>query len=533
MRAAGVVGLVLLLVAASASAQEDDPQVQEQWARWLEDPLDLGQASANEIALLPWVDHDQAALIEGLAREGALRRLDDLARVPGLDAETIAALEPFVDLRRDASRPGGWVWEWRQDETIEPAGGAGFRRTLRAQGRGVEAALRWRDGRAVRGWGRLRRGGWALAAGSLRGRPATDLLRTDPTARSRTAPLSSRLHAGAPWVGSLSSAAPSRAVALSREGSLVRGAAFLRWSQDGPPSAWGQLGVKRDSLAWGLAASLSERIEGAAWWRRRLGAFLLRTEAAGGANAWRSAAATLWTPDRWRVGLACTHAFQAHGGGRDPISRLTLDREHRSWQLSVRRRWRRATVTALARRILRGDPADREKRLRLRLWLRADLTPPAVDDTGSRWRLFARLGRDREAPERAVEADVETQVRLELRRQHRGLRERVVVARRGRAGAESRALTVQLDGTTTWRWRVVYAAAEGERSHPWAAGLPHAGLFLRWLGPGDNLTLLGVGRRHGGLRWGTWIASVWTDRGAPSWEGGASLRWSGGSGAGG
>lgn len=528
MRVARFVLLTILLATAPAWAQEDDPQVQELWSRWLEDPLDLREASAAEIALLPWVDHEEAALIEGLAREGALRELDDLAAVPGLDAETIEALAPFVDLDPLPARRKGWSWEWRQDETFEPRDGTGFRRTLTARGHGIAAAVRWRDGRAARGWGRVGGRGWTLAAGTLRARPATALLRGDPTVRSRTASLSSRLHPAAPWAGSLSVVAPSRATALTLESGSLQGTAFVVWEDGAPPSAWGEVRVQRDSLAWGLAADVSESVEGAAWWRRRLGDVLLRVETAGGAVAWRSAAATVWSPDRWRIGLAATHAFQATGGGSDPITQLALDREHRSWQLSVRRRWSGATLTGLARRTQRGDPPDREGRSRLRLWLRADLQPPPGDRPRARWQLHLRLGRDREGPDRAQEASPNTQVRVELRRRHAGLRQRLVVSHRGRPGAESRAMTVQIDGTGSWRWRVVYAAAIGQRSHPWAAGLPHAALFLHWLAPGENVALVGVGRSRGGLRWGAWFGSVWSGQEPASWEGGCSLRWSGG-----
>lgn len=522
------VGVVLLLIglARSAAPQEDDPQAQALWSRWLDEPLVLREASAGEIALLPWVDHEQAALIEGLAREGSLEDLDDLRQVPGLDEDSIAALAPFVELGgAEEERGSRWRARWKQDELYESGRAPGYRRTLSLEQRHLRASLRARPGRTPRGWAVLRGEGWRIGAGSLRARPPSALLRADPTARSRTAAVSSRLDPGAPWRGSSSTGLSPRVLAAELDRGIAAGSVFVERTADGRTSGWTELRAVGDSLAGGIAVASSEALDGAAWLRRRGPRSMLRAEIAGDGRVWRSSAAWIWTPPRWRVGLATTHAFASAGGGSDPITQLALDREHRGWQLSARRRWPRVTATLLLRQHHRGGVGQRLFQRRTRLWIRYSPRGGRPGSESSRWQLRLRLGRDSEREEREVDPTVELDARLDLRRRQGDLRQRLVLSRRGRPGAASRALSVQIDGGRRPTWRVVHAMAAGERSHPWAAGLHHGGVLLRWLAPGESLVLLSLGSPHGGLRWGAWVAAAWSREGAMAWEGGWSLRW--------
>ena len=225
MRGAGLVVIALVVVGPS--------RAQEEFAC---EPLRV--ASVPGLVERLGLDADQAEWLVGALRAGRVRSPDDLWGLPGAGSE----------LRDELA--AGFCWDEIAGGELTTAtrrreGASLVDARARGEGAGWDGVFRWRrDDRGettLRGGGRLRRGRWALAGGTLRARRALGLLVETPGAESRG-------HVPGTW--STGRWTPTRAV----DPAIGTGVALRR---DGPVAVWGAgLADRLDSDAvgtWGAA----------------------------------------------------------------------------------------------------------------------------------------------------------------------------------------------------------------------------------------------------------------------------------------
>lgn len=492
-------GIALCLVATSLPVLAVEPEERaRQLELWLEDPLDLRVAEASDLALLPWLDREEAERIVALRREGGLRRWSDLADA-GLGAAEIDAIAPFVVL----PAPGTSGVEGRVALT------AGSRATAPLWGRGQ---LDVRAG-PVAGWGRLRddtpaRWGlrvghrWSLHAGHVVPLAGLGLVWDDPRARSGTRPVpfpdpvrlapnpQGRLGVGAGWHG-------------------VRGR-FLVWWLPGTPNpeltaTWGRVRALGMTLTRGAGSVWSAWEHGAWRWRAEWAA----VRATPGDPALRAASALRWREGPWRGSVALVDATVAPGPGRDPISGGRLDRPHAGWQGTLRRSGRAGSWAALYRELQR----DGRHSQRLRLELAAPLGPGRAR-IRSQWE--------------DADGELETRVALEWEDRTRGTwRRRIVVRRSVAPGRRTGLLTlsaVRRGPGADLRARIAFAGGDGSSYD--AMGVPGGWVLGQWLAPGSTGLWLGVGRLGRRVRLGVGLALEWNPAARPERSVVARLVWS-------
>mgnify|MGYP000057368197 CR=1 FL=1 len=199
-----ILGACLLASAAAAQEAEEIEALQ----LWLEEPLDLREATVEELLLLPWLDRRQAEAVVGLREAGGLRRLEDLDLVPGLGRDQRRALAPFVRLpaaapalrlrllRRGRARPGDPL---RTRDKARMGWGSW---QVAGEGRGG-APLR-----VACGWEGERATAWV---GQVRARLPWHLLWDDPLGRGRSgAPVLSRSFTVGPYLSLIHISEPTR-----------------------------------------------------------------------------------------------------------------------------------------------------------------------------------------------------------------------------------------------------------------------------------------------------------------------------------
>jgi hypothetical protein len=498
----------LLAVVAPMARADDDEDVLEALQRWLEQPLDLREATATELVLLPWIDPLTADAIVGLRDAGALQRIEDLRLVPGIDAEILEALRPFVSLSPAAPRPALSV---RLESALDSAGSSRH---------GGWAQLQWGAARAL---ARLRRssGGAALQRGALdvHGerlelvvgdlQPATGsgLLLGEPAARSRTGPVALGERFGlrpytatAPprWRGLAGATRLSRLAALAaladdpisgRRRALVAGSHAL--GDGGALVVGGALAVHGGDAQTGL------------WVQRTRGTARLRCELAMPSHSpARVAAALEARGERARLGLALTADPAGLGEGEDPITRLPLDRPHGALQATLVRRVDRWSATFLARRMRRGAPGAERTQDRFeadaegpgpaglwRAWARVDLEGPGPASpeltTAVRWRDPPGIG----GPQREVAA------------------RRLWSASGGGSILIATAIRGALGGTAGAHWLLAAAACSGGAA-PWAIAAPGYGAVGAWVPAGGARGVAALSARTGDLDLAAYLAAA-------------------------
>jgi hypothetical protein len=495
-------------VPAGANAPVDE-DVLGALERWQEEPLDLSTATAAELALFPWLDLATAERILGLREAGGLRRLEDLRQVPGVDAETVAALAPFVSLEPGVGRLDAAARvDLRVRQGAPPLASGSVHGRLPG-GPWVEAGVRSvgvapdaRRARAAAGW---LRGGTEWLAGPMRARVGLGLLEGDPGGRSHTGPVG---------VG--------RAFGLQPHRSL---SSDPRWSGLGVVSRGGRthflLGLGRPTA--GSAARVLAAVERAPPELGGAGAgiALLRREGLHDVSLWgdwempvgrgrleiaRLAAGTLryaavvrLRGDRWRLGTGIGGDARGGGDGVDPIAGQALDRPHGVVQLDGARRltdgW---SLEALWRRVERGGPGEQARRERAQLAAQGAAA-------GASWRAWVRVDRaaDPSAPDPASEppalqlgvrwrderADLAFRRELAARREWTSTGGRTLVAGASVAGA--------FGSDRSLEWRMGASACTGNRTSLWVVGVPGLGVDSAWIEAGGVRLLAALARPRG------------------------------------
>lgn len=470
VRGALVALLLALLPAAGARAQAG---LDGELSTWLEerlvDPLDLREATVEELGRLPWLDLHLARAVVGLREHGGLGGLEDLLQVPGLGREELEAIRPFVFLppaARDASP--GWARAttgWAATGQRDPAGiGA-----LDLEHGSLRLALRQRRGGAPAGWLRWgARGGVRVWAGDLApvapaplawgdGRPSSRTGRVSPgSAASPRGRLRAPDEGG--WRG-LAGLVPLGPLELGGGGS----------AHGEGPRGWLQARARVAGREAGVAAAADGR---AGAWLADEGS---RLDLGWGGGALRASGRWRQRLEGWTTGLAATTA-PAGGGGDDPVTGQRLDRPHHAWQLDLavarpgwrgellcRRVWRarrdepRAAGTQRVELRLRAPALPGEARVRIDEGLEGSAPP----ELASRWALgpFAVGGGEW----------------------------RVALRRGSAAGPAAELWSATLDrpgGPGSWQLRA--ALARGPASQPWGIGAGGVGPLVRWLRPGEG-----------------------------------------------
>jgi hypothetical protein len=470
-----------------AYAQESDELI-DQLEEWLVEPLDLTTATADELALLPWLDMGLATAIVSLREHGGLSTLSDLDQVVGMDAARRTALTPFVTLPLHA-HDTRFQFEERSSWRRGAPSGRRSRLTLQRDQLTVLAQRDERVDSRTCGAARLSESWGTLVLGDFRPSLSWPLLLSNPSLRSRTASpsLSSESHLR-PRLSSTGESWRGGGLEIeAREWHLLLASGTQRGNDDAPflalvehrflKSKHSTVGLAlRDGHQAGLflglmTKPLSARFE----WVRRL------VFASPGSDRMAAALRFQRGPLRW--GLALTQAGPSPPGGQDPITGQTLDREHRVLQTSGRISGGAWTFAALARQRRRGriGGAELSRRwqleaagplatARLDCRLRADEAPgtPSSFTLSARWRERSRVG----AWARG----------LRVRHQRDGVSSATLVA-------------LSLQRGESWLWRGEWALSRGDRSSPWAVGVATAGLSSTWLSPGDSGLLLALARR--------------------------------------
>lgn len=443
----------------------------------------LSELSAEELAEFPWLDLHLAESILEFHAASPLRRWEDLRAIPGMTPVTIDLLRSLVRLdsppqmtRRLAAR--GRVDDdgaWRGDGGLEigpvEAGAVAGPRAWRAWSS-------WSfDSLGLRVWA----GALALKSGFGLGEARASSSRSAPTAIPRPAYV--RPHA-----------------ALSRDPDYL--GAAMEWRQErcslhAVASADGRSGgfaLEVEALPgsqFGARVDIDDARSSlrSQWWRARLpDGTRWHLERARG----RATALALRRPvgADWEAGLA-TSAGEPNADGIDPISGRRLDRSHRAWQVSARRRWRSGSGTFLLRELRRGS-AQMSPETRLQLEMGGGLRH-------GRWLL--RLRQDTEA----AASDGSLRARWEGRRG--GFVHRMALSLVQSAAGLGRLFEVGVFAGEFLRWGAQVAFSDAERSILHVVSVPGSGARPRWLSGGQADWSAGlelVGPRH---RLGVWLRS--------------------------
>jgi hypothetical protein len=465
----------LLAVLPAAAVAEIEGRI-AQLVAWQEDPLDLRDASAHELILLPGIDSELAASILRLRELGELQSVHDLVRVPGLAPSVIEAMIPYVHTG-EAAGTGYARWEI----TTQHRTGSDSRMVhrLRAGGRRLEATAvlvdddlpRWRGafGVDLGSWrvfaGHLRVGGASGIFGPVSGRS-----RLAPAARPRSSKVRFRTDSSAEagWStlalshprGHLFTARDARARTIAGAGLDLTGERIDL-----------HVGLRVDEVGW--AASL-DAVRGTVGW---VGLTL-------DGDARSARAGMRFAGSYWRAGLDASTTDGALRIGSDPVSGHRLDRDHDVVQVFGRVRGGGWSVGALWRDLARGGAARvsttqfeaawrgppvsvlEEVSLRIRAAPDPRLTLTARQPVAyGEWRFrFAREASGSEL--------FGTEYRLRTQRQ------------------EVRVTAVGVDGTA---------------SHPWMLSRPGTGIYPVWMRPPGGLVAMGWGLRAERARLGAWI----------------------------
>jgi hypothetical protein len=479
----GVVVLLLTVSAVGADAATET-EIAEQLERWLEDPLDLGTATAADLSLLPWIDTIQAAAIVGLRQAGGLTRLHDLLQVPELDSVSLAAIEPFVTLPAARGAPG---WQRLRVGARSRSGGQMIPHARWSGGQGNWSAqinLRSESLSGGRMWAAWRGSGHAVLVGDLRPRVGWGLLDEDPRSRSRSAPLSIAHRMDLSPYASVTLPSMWRGVGWSaRFGRLATLAAGGRGPRATRAMAAAELHSPEPDVRLRLGAAVrverTSRVFGA-WMGGSTDPLDWRVEAArpmGGSS--RLAAGVRMHGPAGRVGLGWV-ADRVGGGGTDPVSGLRLDRPHRSLQMDAARRGSGVVATLLVRRLWRGAPGDATVR---------DRAEAGIEGRASWGAWTLRLRGDRTA-----DPDGSEVVTFRATWGERGLGRRRTLRLRQvwDARGSTSLLAGGLEADRPLRWRLAVAGVTGQRSLPWSPSLPGSGTLGPWLAPGSIGLAAGV-----------------------------------------
>lgn len=469
----------------STAAEADDARLQR-LSYWQESPLDLRRADAADIALLPGLDPDLAEGVVGLREAGALHRLEDLLRVPGLGPAELDALQPYVRLGGAAPAAGAELDlavqrrrsdgpRWRQ-ATHAVAGGIDLEFVILRSPRPVRrgAARLALGDRVTLSGGDLVLSGPAEVFAALDSRS-----RVAPAARPRAAQVRARTDSGEQpgWTG----------VALGQDG---RGFAFVGRGPAGRTAGGLALGGRHEGLRFGLALRAGDGLSAA-------GGFV--SHGAGRAVSWveflaepRARAGRFGVRlagQGWRFGFDGSAADGAMSRGSDPVTGDRLDRAHEVLQVHGRLRQADWSAGFLAREMRRG-PEPRVSRV-------------ATLDLDLVWRPRSRPGPERlDLALRAAPARRLTLV-AHFRSGSAFLRARFSRESDGEESAEI--FGVDLERTLP-AGRVILAAAtvDGDGSRVWTVRRPGTGIYPVWLRPAESLGASGVELQGARLRMGVW-----------------------------
>jgi hypothetical protein len=470
--------LVLVLAFAPSAASAEVEGRLERLVDWQEDPLDLVEADAPDLAMLPGMDADLAEAVVGLREAGRLGAVDDLAQVPGIGVAGVEALRPYV---RVGSPAGPRGLDWSTEAQRRESAATVVRHRFAFLASGVSAVGVVPDGspRAARAAVRVGRDDVALRVGHLRAASAGGLFdfrpgrsRVAAASRPRAAAVNARTDssADAGWVG----------VALSRPGALL----LAGRAPDGEPAG----GAAFDLGFGDTRTQLATRIERGAW--------AASADVVHGGSAWlgitaepgvRSARAGLRLRGTgWRAGVDASTTDGGLRAGSDPVTGHRLDRRHHVLQLHGRLRATGFDLAGLWRELARGDAAATSTVEFETTW-RATGSP--VFD-----RLVARV---RVSPQR----------RLTLEAAHRSgasswrlrfTREVGEVSRSELIGAEWKVRRGRHE------LRLTVVGVDGSASRSWMFSRPHTGIQPVWLRPPGLLGGAAWGLGGAALRIGAW-----------------------------
>ena len=477
-RGLGIGVCVLVFLGSGAVADEDSDQI-ARLEYWQQTPLDLSRADVNEIALLPGMDPELAAAVVGLRGLGELSSVDDLTRIPGIDAIAVEVLRPYVQLgsgvvdfgarwRLVAQGRGQQGPRWRQD--LHSRSGpvaidimaSDSSRELR---RGA-VVLESRDSRLAGGFLVLADG----PVGILRIAPSRS--RLAPAPRPRSPAVRARTDSGmdAGWVG----------VAAAR---ADRGLIFLGRGPAG--QTVGALSVRGDfgPLRLGVATRAGDGPLG-------LSVYLLREERRFAVwsglvvegDARGTALSARAKGQGWQAGLDASTTDGALTRGTDAVTGHRLDRSHQVMQLHGRVRGSGWSAGTIWRQLRRGRLGS--------------VVPSTAVEFDASWRPQARTGPDH--------------VRLQLRA---APTMRATLSARFPFGPHRFRVRFSKDegselvggeylrGFRRSEFRLAFAGVDGMGSRVWMLSRPGTGVYPVWLRPQEVLGATG-------FRWGGEAASV-------------------------
>jgi hypothetical protein len=485
----------------SAHAQ----QTAEILEAWSEDPPDITELDAEELALLPWLDLRLAESIVELHELGALREFDDLLLIPGMDRATVDALRPLIRLARR-----------RQSPRVQLAGRSLFRAERPRHDFRLDAdhaALSLRLGKRAGGRSNgslhvassLGERGWEVIAGDfaisrswqLSGRSAGSRSRSAPASfpRTKSARAHRSLSSEAGWRGFVATVRGAQGSSMiAVDGELQRASLLAEFVAGVRTGAYLELESTEKLAAslWMQSASRDESRWRIHWAPRRAAAL-----------AWSSRAPL------GELGFAATTARPSPVPGRDPISGRSLDREHTSWQVHLRTRGAGGARTILHRRIRRaGQPAEIMSLLEL-----------SAADGSRRWR--ARLRHDVRGDELS---SLSVRLRWESADSPWGGRVRAGAAAEAHPGGEfGRLWEIGLLGLAgaRLRWGLQLAFSDGGRSIPHVGAPPGSLARMHRPGPGAFSLTSGLSLPTARGQLSAWVhASAQADGGPPVYQAG-------------
>jgi len=500
----GIVVVLLALVASSSSGDEDTEQI-ARLEYWQQTPLDLFRADQTEIALLPGMDPELAAAVAGLRDLGELTILEDLTRIPGIDAPTVDGLRPYVRLGSGHVAMGA---RWRLVAQRRGELKTGWRQDLRARSGplvvdlvAVDSSREFRRGAAG-----LEHAGFHLTAGFLvlvdgpagilRITPSRS--RLAPAARPRSPAVRARTDSGVDpgWMG-VAAAYGERGLLFVGSGPDGRGASALALRTDFGPLSFGAA-ARVGGGPSGISAFLMREERRFAGW----GAFVAEGSSRGMVLAGRAKG------QGWQVGIDASTTDGALTRGTDPVTGHRLDRSHRAMQLHGRVRGNGWSGGAIWRQLHRGRLGE--------------LRPVSAVEFDLLWRPQAVVGPDQ--VRLRLRAEPTMRVTVNARFPFGANRIRLRFSRDGGEGGGSELVGFEyLRGSRRIELRLAAAAVEGAGSRVWMLSRPGTGVYPVWLRPTE---LLGAA----GMRWqastgsvGIWI---WGLAGASrSPDGGLGVSW--------